>query len=408
MNIRLIKFISEHISKAEKRQRFIKFARGAALVSVMLGSMALIVSLSVLEGFDKNLREYAVKFTAHIMVITFNRKFIDNYKIKAEQIRSKFPQIRSIAPVIEKEALLKSKAGIDGAFVRGIIPGSDITNLQTNIIRGKFSFSSDSASEIIIGKALADKLNIVIGDSIFVFSAKEIENSVLPEPKIKKFGVSGIYETGMTKYDEMMTFIPYRTASGFFDIPYSSATQLEILLDDINNAPVLSDQIQGELGYPFYCLTVFEQHSSIFAWIELQKKPIPIVLGLISAVAVLNIITTLLIVIVEKTNTIGVLRALGMDSRGILLTFVHQGLSLGIKGGLLGAGLALSFAIVQNTFHLIRLDGNIYNLDTLPVAIIPEHYIIVFGFSLALALLASFVPSFIAAKVSPLKAIRFK
>jgi lipoprotein-releasing system permease protein len=146
----------------------------------------------------------------------------------------------------------------------------------------------------------------------------------------------------------------------------------------------------------------------MFAWIELQKEPIPIVLGLISIVAVFNILTILLITVVEKTHSIGILRALGLTNREIISIFIYQGTSIGFFGTLLGCGLALAFSIVQQQYGLIHLPGEIYFMDKLPVAINPIHYVIVIGISVVLSLAATLIPSFIAVKINTIKALRFK
>jgi lipoprotein-releasing system permease protein len=170
----------------------------------------------------------------------------------------------------------------------------------------------------------------------------------------------------------------------------------------------LASKIEDLLGYPFFCYTVFDLHSSMFAWIELQKAPIPLVLALISIVAVFNIITTLLITVVEKTHSIGIFKALGMKSKDILLIFVFQGVFIGLMGTLTGCSLGFLACLLQKTYGIIKLQGDIYFLDTLPMQISLWHYAVVGSLSIILSFISSFIPASIAVRVNTIKAIRFK
>ena len=384
------------------------FARGVALISVTLGTLALIISLSVLGGFDKMLKENAVKFAAHISMITFNRKPIPDYEKVSASLKNNFLDITGIMPVIEREGLISSKDYVEGILIRGFLPENDITNLKRNIIEGNFSFTNDRSKEIVIGKRLARKLNSAIGENVVVYAMTETQTGTLGYPDINKFKIVGIYETGMAKYDDIAVFVPFKTANTIFRIPENSATGFEIMLDDIIKANPVSEKIQDYLGYPYFCLSVFDTHSSIFAWIDLQKEPIPIVLGLISIVAIFNIITILLITVVEKTRTIGIFSTLGMNRKEIMLVFILQGTAVGITGTIAGAAISLVLSLLQQNFHLIRLKGDIYFLDTLPVLISVWNYMIVGGISIALSFLATLIPAYIAVRISPVRAIRYK
>lgn len=408
MNFSLIRYIASEISRSRTNSRFLNFARLVAVISVALGTMALIISLSVLGGFDKMLRDNAVKFTSHISVTTFNRKPIAKYEGTIDSLKRDFKSITAVAPIISREGLISSKDFIEGIMIRGYSSKYDITNLKANIKQGNFGFSADDAKEIVIGRRLADKLNVGIGTSIVLYAMTETQMATMSFPDINKFKIVGIYETSMAKYDDIAVFIPFRTASRIFRLPENTATGLEILLDDIEKAKTQTDIIQTYLGYPFFCLSVFDTHSSIFAWIDLQKKPIPIVLGLISIVAIFNIITILLITVVEKTYSIGILRALGMPRKNIVLLFIIQGTALGIAGTFAGSFISLALCLAQDWFHIVRLQGNIYFLDTLPILISPWHYLMIGLVSIFLSFISTLIPALIATKINPIKAIRYK
>lgn len=408
MDIKVYKFISKRLSKPAEDRSFLGFVRVVALISITLGSMALIISLSVLQGFEKALFENAVKFNSHITVNAFERKIINNTPELINNLRSLVHGISSLSPSIERQGLLKSKNTLEAVLIKGFDAKNDITKIKSNLIRGTFEFSDKFSKEIVISKRMSEKMNVSIGDNLILYSMRESPSGNLAYPDIDKFKIIGIYQTGFAKYDDATVFIPFFTAHRVFQIPENSATSLEIMVSDLNIVQSLSEKIQSVIGYKYFTLTVFEINSSAFAWIELQKDPIPIVLGLISLVAVSNILTILLITVVEKTHSIGILRALGVTSRDIIKIFIFQGLSIAVLGNLIGCSFALLFTFLQKNFGLINLRGEVYFLDTLPISIDIWHYITVIVISLTLSLISTLIPSYIATRINTIQAIRFK
>ncbi|MFP4545146.1 MAG: FtsX-like permease family protein [Candidatus Kapaibacterium sp.] len=406
MSFKLIKYISDKFSRGGTQRRFLNFARVVAFISVMLGTIALIISLSVLEGFDNMLRENAVRFTAHINIRAFDKEPFTNYDKTLDKIRS-FPSVKAAAPALYNEGLIRAGGEIEGIVMRGVHPEKDITNISEKMITGDYSFSSPDAGEIILGKRLALRIGADSGDKVVIYSIKPEDMSSLPKAGISTFRVKGIYESGMAEYDGTVVFMPYQKALSLMKLPEGSATNYELILDDVTKAPMAAREMEIKLGYPHYALTVYDLHSAVFAWIELQKEPIPLVLGLISLVAAFNIITTLLITVVEKTKQIGIMRSLGLNGSLIMRLFIYRGVSLAAQASLTGMALALAFSILQNQFGLITLRGEVYFLDKLPVSIDPLHYLAVFGITLAFSFFATLIPAYVAVKVTPLKALRF-
>jgi len=408
MNIKTLRFISKRISYSTKRERFLSFARGVALASIMLGSMALIISLSALNGFEILLREKAVGFTSHINILSARNLPMAFDKRITDVLPEQFGDVRAVAPVVKREGLIRTKNFVEGVLITGTTPKYDITDMKKNIISGTFGFTTDSSKEIILGNSLARKLSVSIGDTVVLFANSREQQQDDFYPEIDNYIVRGIYKTGMEQYDDIIVYIPFRQAQSFFLMPENTVNGYEIMLNDIGKTEELTVAIENYLGYPYYCVSVFQLHSSIFAWIELQKAPIPIVLALISIVAFSNIITILLITVVEKTHSIGIMRAIGMRRRDILSVFVFQGTLIGLVGTLLGSGIGLLFGILQQQFGIIRLNAAIYFLDSFPIVFEYWHFVLVIGASIVLSFLATLVPSFIAVRVQPIKAIRFK
>ena len=420
------------------KSKLINIATIVAIISIILGNVALILSLSVLDGFDNKLHEIAVKFTSHISARSFNKEPLKNYKEVVELLNSKYTKnhskdtknivdksnqdyrIANISAIIEKEALIRSKEFIDGVLVRGINNGKDIQNLKSYFVNGKSDFSSSNAKEIFISRRLADKLNVKLGDNIVLYSILPSEDSQIPNSKVMQFKLKGIYATGFATWDDLLVIIPLKYAQNLFGIEETEVTTLEITLQKYNqknnklnsaDQKAISDfaiQMENEIGYPYYFQTVYDFHRAIFNWIALQKEPIPLVLGLISLVAALNIITALIIAVVEKTHAIGILRTLGMSKTDIRIIFAIRGLFIGLIGSIIGCGLAFIITFSQSYFHFFKLNAGVHFLDSVPVAIDLTHYHIVFVMSIFLSLMASWIPSIAATRISPLKAIKFK
>ncbi len=406
MKLSFINFASRRFAGGD-RSRFLGFAKIVAIVSVALGNFALITALATLHGFEVKLRETAVKFAAHASVQSYRAEPIENYESIISRIESADIGVARIAPNVERKGLIRSKSYVEGIVVRGFKRNYDITNLAGNVVEGTAEFSAPDAKELLIGKRLARKLGVGVGDKVFVYAMKS-ETAANEMPSVDKFTVTGLYQTGMARYDDVSIFAPYEKARRFFKMGESEATSIEMMLEDPSKLAETSLKIKSELQYPYYVLTVDELHGDIFNWIEFQKEPIPIVLGLISIVAVLNVVTILLITVVEKTRSIGILRSLGMKPGDILKLFAMQGVNTAAIGSAIGCGLGLVASILQNKFEIIKLKGEIYYLDSAPSVTIPSHYVIVILATLFCALLASILPAWVASKTDPVKAIRFK
>lgn len=408
MDFKLIKYISTKISKGSKSHRFLSFARIVALISVTLGSLALVLSLAVLDGYMETFENIAVKFSSHITIQSFKDQHINNYP-KIISILNNYEQILSAVPVIQREGLIRSKSFVEGIVIRSINRQYDQTNMAERIKYGKFDFDSDSSLQIIVGNRLAQRLNANLGDTVIIYAMKKATQNSDEYPDINKFTISAIYETGMVQYDDIVVFIPFGTAKNFFHLDDNKASEINVMLKNPNQLLSVQKKLEDELPYPDnYCYNYKDINQAVFSWIELQKAPIPIVLGLITIVAVFNILTILLITVVEKTHSIGILRAIGINSKEITQIFIFQGTFLGFLGTIIGCSIALILCVMQKSFGIISLPGDIYFLDKLPISISLWHYIIVVSASVFISFLATLIPSKIATKITPIRAIRFK
>ena len=407
MNLSFIRFLSKRFALSGKRKRFLNFSRGVAYISVTLGVMALIVSLAVLDGFEKMLMDNAVKFTSHNTVRRFDSKPFEIDSLLMKSIKSSGDVIKAV-PIIEREGLIRAGKSVEGVLMRASDDDSGLESIRDNIVAGQFGFESNQSNDVIIGKRLARKMNVAVSDTVILYAVSAKELGGMNYPDISKFRVSGIYETGMAEYDDIYIYMSYGAASSFFKLPADNYSKIEIILNDPSSADQYKQILQESIPYQFYVYSIFDIHSNLFSWIEIQKAPIPLVLGLISLVAVLNIVTILLITVVEKTSAIGILRAIGMNNKGIMSVFVLQGFTVGAAGTISGCLLGFVLLFLQQTFNIITLKGEIYFLDSVPVDMSIWHFVVVGGISLFMSLGATIVPSYIAVKVNTISAIRYK
>jgi lipoprotein-releasing system permease protein len=221
-----------------------------------------------------------------------------------------------------------------------------------------------------------------------------------------QFQVVGIYESGMAEYDDVYAFTHLRDAQILFQI-VDAVSGYDVMLTRVDSAASVADQAQDLLGYPHYGRTVFETYRNLFSWIELQKEPIPIILGLIIIVATVNIIGTLLMMVLDKTREIGVLAAMGATRGGIARVFLRQGLTIAFLGT--GAGNLLAFALcfIQLQFRVLSLPSDIYFMTSVPILLRWEDFALVTALTIGLCLLSALIPARLAARLSPVQAIRF-
>ncbi|MDR0927057.1 MAG: FtsX-like permease family protein [Ignavibacteria bacterium] len=387
--------------------RFLNFANIVALVSVVVGCIALIMSLSILDGFDTKLHDTARKFTSDICVQTINATELYDVANKMQILKS-IDGITVIHPVMQTEGIVSTPKYTEGIALQSIDLADGNKNFVENIVSGKQHFTSDTAQEIILSTTLASKLDVKLGDNIMIYAIKDNDHISFSSATYSQFKIAALYNTGMQQYDNSVVFFPFNTLAKFLDKGGDCATYLEVKVSNLDDVDAIAKNIDETLGYPIFSLTYYDINRSIFAWIELQKQPIPIVLAIISIVASLNILTMLIITVVEKTHTIGILRTMGMQGSDIVKMFAMLSLRIAAIGAAIGIALSVAFTFLQNAFAIIKLDSKIYFVDSLPINMHWEYIVGVAVLTITFALIAAIVPAIIAVRITPIRAIRFR
>ncbi len=401
-------YIALKYIRSQRNSKLLSKISVISVIGIALGIAAVNIALTILGGFEETIKEKTIEFNSHITITTYGNKNITNFKENLEIIKeTSGNSIESISPFISKDAIIKSKHLSEGIKITGILPGNNYRKLKENLVEGKFVFTEKGRKGIILGRKLADKLFVKTGDKVTLFVLKN-DKPPSPEnpPGIEQFLVSGIYESGMAAYDDLQAFISFYDAQEILGMA-NECSGFNIRLSNLENLDSVKNVLKESLGYPFYVRDFYQINKPIFTWLELQKKPIPIVLGLIILVAVFNIIGTLLMMVLEKTSEIGILKALGTRKKQIVAIFIFQGLYLALLGIIFGNVLALGLSWLQEEFKIISLPASIYFVSSVPVLINPLYYFIVTAVAFLLSFLASFIPSYIAAAIKPIQAIRF-
>lgn len=400
-------FIVNKYIRSNKFSFFFSFVSMITILGISIGVTVVIIALSVLDGFDSVISQKIVDFNSHILISGFGEKELEDKKSVVEKISTILSNEEySVSKFISKNSIIRSKSKSEGIIVYGIDPQKTNLGIENLLIDGDFEFNSDQKG-ILIGKKLAEKLSVAVGEKITVFSLK---NNQLPSysnpPAVSQFTISGIYESGMPEYDDLKAYISIKSAQSLFGMG-SMISGYNIKLSNISNLTEISEKLRDEFRYPYYIRTIFQQHQNIFTWIELQKKPIPIVLGLIVLVAIFNIVGTILMNIVERTSQIGILKSLGANRSHILKIFLIQGIYLGVLGIFFGNILAYSLSELQLSLNIIKLPETVYFLNSAPIEINIFNYVIVSFAAFFLSVLSSVIPSYIASNIKPISAIRF-
>lgn len=415
-------FISLRYLRAKRREAFISLITGIATLGVVIGVMTLTIVLSVMTGFEEDLRSRILGFNPHILVTSLSG-LISDYKQAVEKARQ-VPGVTAVAPFIYSQVMVSSRHSVSGVLVRGLDPtlANDVVNIADHIKEGALEALGrpqevsipDGAEErkvvldgVIIGQSLARQLGVWIGDPINVISPLGANPGPLGmTPKVKRFVVAAIFDSGMYNYDEGLMMMSLADAQHFFGLG-DRVTGLEVRLKDVYAAQQVARRLEDVLGFPYKARDWTEINRNIFAALALEKLVYFIVLLLIVLVAAFNIIATLIMVVMEKRKDIAVLKSMGATSQSIGRIFIYKGAIIGVVGTLLGTvfGYAGCWAL---KYYPIGLPPDVFYTSTLPVKIYLSNFLLVGAASILICLLATIYPARQASHLPPVEVLRYE
>ena len=404
--------------------RYLRSRRGSKLLSlisiiaiggVLVGVSALIVIIGVMNGLQHDLREKILVGSPDIRVLSYGEDLkITDWPKVLDKVR-KVPGVVAAAPFVLTEALMT--AGHDyagGVYVVGLLPQGrgvpEVTTIRSHATQGDFRFASTDGNHrgVVLGKLLAARFNKYPGDSINLLSAGRAKMNPVTGgfvPRLETFEVTGTVETGMYEYDNAYAFIALDKAQNLAELG-DGVTGIEVKTTDRWQAGTVGSRVVGALGWPYRTVDWEEQNRPLFQALKLEKLGMGVILLLIVLVAAFNIVSTLTMVVADKTKEIGILKAMGMPARSIRRIFFAQGLVIGIVGTFFGLLLGFGAALALDKYQFIKLDPTVYFIDHLPVTTQPMDVVWIILASIAIAAVATVYPSVQASRLFPIEAIR--
>lgn len=381
-------------------------------LGVTLGVAVVCFVMSMHNGFESELRSRLLGTTSHITIFPSDVMTISNYDEVIERIES-VGHVVAASPFIYYKAAISSEAAGDGIVVRGIDleKESRTANIAKDIIYGGYSFepfgidSSENASGMLMGAGLASRLGVFVDDPVVLYSLRGEDLRRSARPRIAKFYVTGVFETGMYEFDAEMAYISLEAAQGLFKMD-DEATAIHLRLTDIYLADKVKPVIESVLGDGFNVVPWNELHKNLFLWIALEKKALFIGFILIVLVAAFSIISTLVMLAMEKRSEIGILKTIGSTSRSILQIFIINGLIIGCIGIACGWSLALAAAWIQNKYSLISIPGELYFINYLPVEVYWLDFFLAGLITIVICFLAALYPALRASRQSVVEVLR--
>lgn len=410
-------FIGLRYLQARRRETFISLITVISVLGVMIGVMTLNVVMAVMSGFEETLRDRLLGINAHVAIVRSGEPMQD-YERVIEQMRSE-DGVLAASPTIYGQVMLTVGSRVSGVVVRGVDPDrvNDVIPVQNYITEGSLAGLKTQhpialqdrtvlLPGIILGERLANQLGVFLGSPVQVVSPLGSPTAIGVIPKVRRFVVTGVLRTGMSEIDSTLAFIGLSEAQRFFELG-EAVTNIELRVRDVNQARQVAERIQRRLGFPFFAEDWTRLWPNLFSALELEKTVYFLVLLLMVLIGAFNIVSTLVMVVMEKKKDIAILRSMGATQQSIRRIFLLKGCLIGVVGTISGVilGLLVCALIAQYQF---KLPDGVFLISTVPVRVYASNFILVACASFVVCLLASIYPARQAAKLDPVEIIRYE
>ncbi|MFV0348107.1 MAG: lipoprotein-releasing ABC transporter permease subunit [Halodesulfovibrio sp.] len=403
-------FIALRYLMARSKQTFISVISVTSILGVALGVASLIVVLGVMNGFTKDLRDKILGVNAHAITMSIGGG-IANYESVMEKVEG-VPGVTGVTPFVYSEVMISTASGVKGLVLRGVDPATaeKVLSIREHMEDGSFaSLEQDGMPGIIIGKELAQRLGVGIGGRVNLLSPTGTKTATGFTPRVRMCRVVGLFKTGMWEYDSSLGFVSLGFARDLLGWKGETVTGLEMTVRDVYRADKVAEDVTAALGgYPYYSRNWMEMNANLFAALKLEKTAMGIILTLIVLVGSFSIVTTLVMLVMEKTRDIAILMSMGATRAQIRRIFMLQGTIIGAIGTILGFALGLSVAYLLKKYQFIELPKGVYSLDTLPVLIEWSDLLIIGVSAMVLCFVATIYPARQAARLEPVEALRYE
>lgn len=403
-------------TRAKRRNHFISFISVVSMIGLILGVTALITVLSVMNGFERELRERILGMASHATIQAFDGS-LRHWEPISAQVEAGDPRVVAAAPYVTGEAMLSAYGNISGAMVRGIVPAMEVrvARIAEHIVRGDLDALQAGGFRIVLGQELAWQLGVSVGDHVVLMAPQASVTPAGVLPRMRRFEVAGVFEVGMFEFDRGTAFIHLDDARIIFQTG-EGVTGIRLKLEDLMQAGRVSREVAQSLDGLFRVSDWTQQHANLFRAIQMEKMVMFIILSLIVAVAAFNIVSTLVMLVTDKQSDIAILRTLGLSPGGVMLVFMVQGIVIGVVGIILGVigGVSLALhidVVVPWIEHLTGaeiLAADVYYISELPSELRAADVLRISGLALVLTVLATLFPAWRAARTRPAEALRYE
>lgn len=408
-------FIGLRYTRAKRRNHFISFISLTSMLGTALGVTALITVLSVMNGFDKELRSRILGVAAHLTITGDTGRLRDWRAV--EKVADSDAEVLGSAPYVQGQGMLIRGKTASGVVVRGILPEDEprVADIGDKMISGKLSDLKPTEFGIILGRDLAWKLDADLGTRLALVVPEGQITAAGLLPRMKRFTVVGIFDIGMYEYDSGLVLINIKDAALLYQMP-GEVSGLRLKLVDVDSAPLVADRLETKLGDGYRARDWTREHANFFRALKMEKTVMFIILLLIVAVAAFNIVSTLVMVVTDKEAEIAILRTLGATPRSIMTIFMVQGTVIGVVGTLMGAigGILLAHNVdvvvpfLERLFHTTFLAKDVYYISELPSDMRWPDVMVITGASLLMGFLATLYPAHRASQTQPAEALRYE
>lgn len=402
-------FVADRYLRSKKRTGFISLITWISVAGVALGVAVLIIVLSVMNGFEQEVRARIVGTNAALIVLRYDSDTMADADSVARVIAA-VPEVSGVAPFIYGKGLLRAGSRSDGVIVKGVDLAAErsVTTVAENMAPplATLDTAAGELPGIVLGRSLADRLHASVGDEVIMASPfNETASPLGLLAKYRKFRVAGIFTSGLYEYDSSLAFISLAEAQGFYGLGHD-VSGIEVRLADMFAAEDLKNEVLRALGgYPYRINTWIDLNQNLFVWMKLEKAGMGLILLLIVLIAAFNIVGALIMVVMEKKREIGALKSMGATDGEILRIFVATGLEIGVLGILLGIAVGLGATWALDRYPL-NLPGDVYFLNSLPVRLEALDVLVVAAVVFLLCALATLYPSWKAARLDPVETFR--
>ena len=413
----LVFYIGLRYTRAKRRTQFISFITLTSVLGIALGVTALITVLSVMNGFEAELRERILGMTAHC-TITGPGGQLDDWRALAARLKSE-PQVEGAAPYTHGQVMINADRQVSGAMAQGVLPDFEagVSEVAAHMLQGRLEDLRPGEFGIVLGVELARFLGVGVGDKLTLITPQINSTPVGVMPRLKRFTVVGVFQVGMYEYDRNMAMMHMDDAGKLFRIePAAAVSGLRLKLNDLFNAPRIAQHLADSLGYAYRVSDWTKAHSNFFRAVQTEKRAMFIILLLIVAVAAFNIVSTLVMVVTDKRGDIAILKTQGLTNHAVMGIFIVLGCVIGGAGTLLGilGGVALALNVetivpaIEQAFGVQFMAADVYYISEVPSKLIWQDVYWIAGMAFFLSLLATIYPAWQAARINPAEVLRYE